>query len=1430
MTSLLLCAASIGWTAAQQVEFYNFESKVTGTYSPLENATVIGLSDKVKGEAFGNLIFNATDTTGLSEEYSTDNPAYMEGIPLGFDFRFGGKVYDKFVVSGQGYVLFGEKESPEVAIGGTNLQISLGIAPWLGIATCDPVFGLDGTKISYKKEGTSPDASLTVEFSGMAYLSETPEATFNYQIKLNENGSSIEMLFDGFTIPEDAFQWYLGMKDGFGSTHYRSPEGAQGAEWTESSRTEYAATWCGGSSFEEGTLYSFTLPDECQAPTEHITEVVLSPFSEEMTIDVFVDTTGYAEGYLILGSDKPIEGTPDGYEYDEGESVLGARVVAVGSLDEFDNPSPAFPNSRTHFSFTQEGLEPNTAYYYAAYLYNFQCTNTKYTQAVTAQAKTRPDRPDSLEISSIGLDQMEFRIDAQEGSDILIAVTTAKGVDYTGVNRIYLGDFGLPADTAEAGDTIWKEEMINSLTGETRRYFATVLYAGPAEAELGIPVRLDDNTIYYFGAFTKGADGQYSSTFAPAYGITPAQIPFEDHFENMSAAEDNPFIGWNGTEGFELMLSGMYPDVEDGSATATFEANEPGSHQEAVLVLPPLDFPTDSNVLFHVNYSMDPWNLTLTEGDSIVFELSVDGGNTFEKLRAVHYQTVKPYPSDIIVSGHAGAKQAILRVRAVSYNPESWGLTVNSIEVDGIAFCDVPKSLRVDSYNVVGGNLRVVWSPSLNEESEWNISLARPDGQGCWEEWSSAEVVQESASYWLSGLADNTLYKARVRAVCGPGNNSEWVEAEILSGRVPTFTENFDNLTPGTSEYYDPFDLPPYWSCDNSMYDGVEDTIDYSPYSSDVEAYDWKTANEPVPGQSNAAIAYHFNNLEYGVEMLVSPTIELIPADGSFLTFDIAYGSIDDQGAYQALTEAQPGHRLELWVSVDSGRSFVTTRPLQVWDSTQLLALQGDQAVSIDLEGYQGGVAFAFAFFGNSGGESDPIVWIDNFGITNNCPVARGLDIDLNTLTAQNATIRWVADKTVEEWIVKLASPEGVSLYTTSEDEYSFSGLQEETDYMAYVGHLCGTDTSEWASVEFSTPGAECAPIAGLTVSNVTRNAATLTYEGEAGNYRIRIRPVGGTEWAYYTTEALTYTFNNLEMETEYEGGVQSRCSMASSDTSEWVAFANFTTLGITCFAPTDFFVDTTTYSTASFHWNGTSERYQVEWSLRNDDEAAGRMVFDGTSGTIIGLSAETNYQARVRGICSAGDTSDWSEIRQFATTQAPGCPVPTDLRVESVTETSASLLWSVSGEVEVASFTLRYRASSGTWDSVQDIEAMQYELTGLEPQTAYLWSVLSACTDGRYSGWGMQARFETGGTANESADESGLFLTASRHQLHVMNPGAVRIERIRVYTLGGSLAEDYVIRSNENVILTTGLSMQVAVVEVLTADGPAFRFKVLLP
>ena len=79
------------------------------------------------------------------------------------------------------------------------------------------------------------------------------------------------------------------------------------------------------------------------------------------------------------------------------------------------------------------------------------------------------------------------------------------------------------------------------------------------------------------------------------------------------------------------------------------------------------------------------------------------------------------------------------------------------------------------------------------------------------------------------------------------------------------------------------------------------------------------------------------------------------------------------------------------------------------------------------------------------------------------------------------------------------------------------------------------------------------------------------------------------------------------------------------------------------------------------------------------------------------------------------------------------------------------------------------------------------------------------------------------------SMDKAGLFVTTGENRINVMNPSALNIDRVRVYTLSGSLAHDFAIRSNGNVLLTIGLSMQVAVVEVL-ADGQVFRFKVMLP
>ena len=76
----------------------------------------------------------------------------------------------------------------------------------------------------------------------------------------------------------------------------------------------------------------------------------------------------------------------------------------------------------------------------------------------------------------------------------------------------------------------------------------------------------------------------------------------------------------------------------------------------------------------------------------------------------------------------------------------------------------------------------------------------------------------------------------------------------------------------------------------------------------------------------------------------------------------------------------------------------------------------------------------------------------------------------------------------------------------------------------------------------------------------------------------------------------------------------------------------------------------------------------------------------------------------------------------------------------------------------------------------------------------------------------------------------NGLSVTASKGQIHVMNPSAVYMERIRIYDMKGLMLEDYIVRDRGNAILATQVSMQVILVEIIVEGGNPVRFKILQP
>ncbi len=85
-----------------------------------------------------------------------------------------------------------------------------------------------------------------------------------------------------------------------------------------------------------------------------------------------------------------------------------------------------------------------------------------------------------------------------------------------------------------------------------------------------------------------------------------------------------------------------------------------------------------------------------------------------------------------------------------------------------------------------------------------------------------------------------------------------------------------------------------------------------------------------------------------------------------------------------------------------------------------------------------------------------------------------------------------------------------------------------------------------------------------------------------------------------------------------------------------------------TCFRP-DSLTATSSDIAATLSWTGNAANYEIEYRQLGDTA-----LFTTTSTTnscnIVGLSSTTNYEFRVRGICSATDTSRWSNWTVFQT------------------------------------------------------------------------------------------------------------------------------------------------------------------------------------
>ncbi len=168
------------------------------------------------------------------------------------------------------------------------------------------------------------------------------------------------------------------------------------------------------------------------------------------------------------------------------------------------------------------------------------------------------------------------------------------------------------------------------------------------------------------------------------------------------------------------------------------------------------------------------------------------------------------------------------------------------------------------------------------------------------------------------------------------------------------------------------------------------------------------------------------------------------------------------------------------------------------------------------------------------------------------------------------------------------------------------------------------------------------------------------------------------------------------------------------------------------CLKPTMLTASGITARTATLNWvPGNATDYQVEYRPTNDTTWIIEAVSEDSTITLTGLTPETSYKVRVKGMCSDEESEYTPEI-SFTTTVA--CFPPSNVRAELTSlYSTVNLAWT---DTLAGTWELRYWTGTDTSDIIE-VNDTTYTLEDLEQNTNYRFQVRANCGDeDGYSVW----------------------------------------------------------------------------------------------
>jgi hypothetical protein len=190
--------------ANAQVSAYPYVQLST-TYTPITGGQLLGSTTSDDQSYVDPAVPLGGATTGV-------------GLPIGFNFTYNGRVYDRFAVNTNGWISLGQSSlTPAVNVTNTYTPISstyTSVAPLqnkiAGFAR--DLQGQAGSSIRYQTIGTAPNRILVIQWSNFRRFVGTGD-NFNFQIRLLEANNLVQVVYGTCTATSTtAFTTQVGLR------------------------------------------------------------------------------------------------------------------------------------------------------------------------------------------------------------------------------------------------------------------------------------------------------------------------------------------------------------------------------------------------------------------------------------------------------------------------------------------------------------------------------------------------------------------------------------------------------------------------------------------------------------------------------------------------------------------------------------------------------------------------------------------------------------------------------------------------------------------------------------------------------------------------------------------------------------------------------------------------------------------------------------------------------------------------------------------------------------------------------------------------------------------------------------------------------------------------------------------------------------------